>query len=97
LDDAVFATATQGTFYLADTGNNRVLRIVADDLPQGSLYASVGSLNVLGKVNLKTGKVASLVPGLNGPHGLVFVPRNTEDGGGDDNQQGDQGDNNHQQ
>jgi hypothetical protein len=33
LDDAVFATATQGTFYLADTGNNRVLRIVADDLP----------------------------------------------------------------
>jgi hypothetical protein len=85
LDDAVFATAERGTFYLADTGNNQVLTIVVDDLPEGSLYASVGSLNVLGKVDLRTGRVVSLVPGLNAPHGLVFVPANS----GDDNQQDD--------
>jgi hypothetical protein len=85
LDDAVFATAERGIFYLADTGNNQVLTIVVDDLPGGSLYASVGSLNVLGKVDLRTGRVVSLVPGLNAPHGLVFVPANS----GDDNQQDD--------
>ena len=85
LDDAVFATAEQGTFYLADTGNNQVLSIVVDELPEGSLYASVGSLNVLGKVDLKTGRVVSFATGLNGPHGLVFVPRD----GSDDNQQDD--------
>jgi len=87
LDDAVFATAERGTFYLADTGNNQVLSIAVDQLPEGSLFASVGSLNVLGKVDLKTGRVASFVTGLKAPHGLVFVPGN----GGDDNQQGDQG------
>ena len=85
LDDAVFATAEQGTFYLADTGNNQVLTVTVDELPVGSLYASVGSLNVLGRVDLKTGKVAPFVPGLKAPHGLVFVPRDS----GDDNQQGD--------
>jgi hypothetical protein len=86
LDDAVFATTERGTFYLADTGNNQVLSIVVDELPEGSLYASVGSLNVLGKVDLKTGRVASFVTGLKAPHGLVFVPGNS----GDDNQQGDE-------
>jgi hypothetical protein len=85
LDDAVFATAERGTFYLADTGNNQVLSIVVDELPEGSLYASVGNLNVLGTVDLKTGRVVPFVTGLKGPHGLVFVPGN----GGDDNQQDD--------
>jgi hypothetical protein len=27
LDDLVFATAREGTFYLADTGNDRILKI----------------------------------------------------------------------
>jgi hypothetical protein len=84
LDDAVFATTAQGTFYLADTGNNQVLQIVVDNLPVGSLYASVGSLNVLGKVDLKTGKVATFLSGLKGPHGLVFVPLNDDSGVDDD-------------
>ena len=74
LDDAVFATASQGTFYLADTGNNQVLKIVAANLPLGSLYASVGSLNVFAKVDQKTGRVVPLVTS-KAPHGLVFVPQ----------------------
>jgi hypothetical protein len=81
----VFATAERGTIYLAVTGNNQVLSILVDELPEGSLYASVGSLNVLGKVDLKTGRVVLFVTGLKAPHGLVFVPENS----GDDNQQGD--------
>ena len=46
--DAVFATATKGTFYLADTSNNRVLKIEVDHVPVGSLFASIGCLNELG-------------------------------------------------
>jgi hypothetical protein len=80
LDDAVFATAEAGTFYLSDTNNNRVLAIDVTDLSVGSLFASVGSLNELASVDLKTGKVSAFVPNLNGPHGLVFVPSNEEDG-----------------
>ena len=89
LDDAVIVNAEQGTFYLADTGNNQVLTIRVEDLSEGSLFASVGSLNVLGKVDWKTGRVSPFVTGVSAPHGLVFVPMD----GGDDNQQGNEGEN----
>lgn len=79
LDDAVFATAERGTFYLTDTGNNRVLKIEAEDLREGSLFASVGSLNAFASVDFKTGKVTSLIPGLNGPHGILFLPNGDDD------------------
>jgi len=74
LDDAVFATAERGSFYVTDTSNNRVLKIDAENLPKGSLYASVGSLNEVASVDLKTGKVTAFLPGLNGPHGILFLP-----------------------
>src|SRR6516162_234289 len=38
LDDAVFATAREGVFYLSDTGNNRVLKIEVDHIRVGSLF-----------------------------------------------------------
>jgi hypothetical protein len=79
LDDSVFATAEKGTFYLADTGNNRVLKIEVEDLNVGSLWASVGSLNALASVDTKTGFVTAQVINLKGPHGLVFVPRDHDD------------------
>jgi len=80
LYDAVFATHERGFFYVTDTNNNRVLKIEAEDLPIGSLYASVGSLKEVASVDLKTGKVTAFVPGLNGPHGILFLP-NADDTG----------------
>jgi hypothetical protein len=80
LDDAVFATATKGTFYLADTNNNRILKIEVDHVPVGSLFASVGSLNELAVVDTHSGLTTPLVSNLNGPHGMEFVP----DAGDDD-------------
>jgi hypothetical protein len=74
LDDAVFATFQRGVFYLADTGNNRVLAITVSDLEVGSLFASVGSAKALVSVDLKTGKVSPLLVNLSCPHGLVFQP-----------------------
>lgn len=79
LDDAVFATSEAGTFYLTDTGNNRVLKIEADGIAAGSLYACVGSLNQFVKVNIETGVVTSVVNSLKAPHGLVFVPKSNDE------------------
>jgi hypothetical protein len=75
LDDALFVTERKGTFFLADTSNNRVLAIEADEISSGSLFASVGSLNEFATVDLTTGKVTPFVPNLSGPHGLVFTPK----------------------
>jgi hypothetical protein len=79
LDDAAFATARKGTFFLTDTGNNRVLKIDADKLTVGSLYASVSSLSALVAVDRKTGIVTPIVSNLKGPHGLLFVAHEEDD------------------
>jgi hypothetical protein len=78
LDDAIFPISTNGTFYLADTGSNRVLAIHATGLPGGSLFASVGSLNEFGSVDTGSGVVSPFVTTVNGlglraPHGVDFV------------------------
>ena len=79
LDDAVFATAREGIFYLADTNNNRVLKIEVDHVPVGTLFASIGSLNELAIVDIHTGKLTSFVGNLHGPHGLEFVSKVEDD------------------
>ena len=79
LDDAVFATAREGTFYLADTGNNRILKIEVDHVPVGALFASIGSLKELAVVDMHTGKATRFVGNLNGPHGLEFTPKAEDD------------------
>jgi hypothetical protein len=56
-----------------------VLTIQAEDLPRGSLYACVGSLNEVAKVDTKTGLVTALVNNLKAPHGLVFVHEREDD------------------
>ena len=79
LDDAVFATAQKGTFYLADTGNNRILKIDVDHVPVGTLFASIGSLKELAVVDINTGLTTPFVSNLNGPHGLEFVPEDDDE------------------
>jgi len=68
-----------------DTGNNRVLKIDLKNIPEGALYASVGSLNQFARVNLETEVVTSVLnTSLNAPHGLAFVPNaDDENEGGD--------------
>jgi hypothetical protein len=79
LDDVVFATTPQGTFYVADNGNNQVLKVTATGLTPMSLFASAGSMNALVSVDMKTGNATPFVAAVNGtnlkaPHGLAFVP-----------------------
>jgi hypothetical protein len=73
LDDAVAVTAANGSFFLADTSNNRILEIEAQGLTVGSLFASVGSVGAFSSVNMATGKVTAVVPSP-APHGVAFVP-----------------------
>lgn len=84
LDDAIFPGSEAGTFYLTDTGNNRVLKIEVADIAPGSLYACVGSVNQFVKVDLHTGVIAPIVSNLSAPHGLVFVPQRDENSGNEE-------------
>ena len=82
IDDAVFATAREGVFYLSDTGNNRVLKIEVDHVRVGSLFCSIGSLNELALVDIHTGVTKPFLANLNAPHGLEFVSHSDDDDNG---------------
>jgi hypothetical protein len=74
LDDAVFVLSPSGSFYVADTGNNRILKVDVTGLTPMSLYASVGSQNAVSSVELSTGTATPFITNLNAPHGLAFAP-----------------------
>src|SRR6202011_2522358 len=70
-----------GTFYLADTKDNRVLAFHVTGLNVNDYYASVGSLGAFGQIDPTTGIFTALVnaadaPGFSfgSPHGVAFVP-----------------------
>jgi hypothetical protein len=81
LDDVIQPSATSGTFYIADTADNRVLAVHVSGLNPADYYASVGSFNAFGEVDPTTGVFTPLIsaanaPGLTfgSPHGVTFVP-----------------------
>lgn len=73
IDDVNFATATSGTFLLADPGNNRIVSIFDNALTPGDLFVSVDGSTYLGRANLATGNVTPYVAGFGSPHGFDFV------------------------
>jgi hypothetical protein len=81
LDDVIQPSATSGTFYIADTADNRVIAVHVTGLNPADYYASVGSFGAFGQVDPTTGVFTPLVsaanaPGLTfgSPHGVSFVP-----------------------
>lgn len=72
LDDSLFVDANAGTFYLSDTGNNRVIAIRVAGITSGQLFASSGSQNALVVVDSHTGISTILLGSLNAPHGFAF-------------------------
>jgi hypothetical protein len=93
LDDVIKPSATAGTFYLADTKDNRVLAVHVSGLNLNDYYASVGSLGAFGQVDSTTGAFTALVSAANAPgfkfgspHGVSFVA--------DDNDGASKGDHN---
>lgn len=70
-DDAIFPTASHGSFYVADTGANPVYAITASGLVSNtSLHADVG--DAFNSVNTSTGVVTPILAGVS-PHGMDFV------------------------
>lgn len=73
-DDAIFSTASAGTFYLTDEKTNMVYAVSATGLSPNSLFVNTGGS--FGSVNQATGVVTPLVTGTS-LHGLEFVPSTT--------------------
>jgi hypothetical protein len=79
LDDVIRPGARSGTFYVADTADNRILSFHASHLHLHDYYVSVG--NAFGQVNPFTGRFTALIDAANAPgavfgkaHGAVFIP-----------------------
>lgn len=70
-DDTVFPTTTSGTFFVADTGGNKVYKISASGLGTNEAFVSVGT--EFGLLDLSTGTVTPILTGVS-PHGAFFVP-----------------------
>jgi hypothetical protein len=73
-DDSAFPTTSAGTFYVADTGANKVYAISATGLGANQTFLSVGT--EFGLLNTSTGDVTSVLEGVS-PHGAEFVPAMT--------------------
>lgn len=74
-DDTAYPTATNGYFYIADTGADKVYRLTATGLAAGSVYVDVGS--EFGSLDLSTGVVTPIFTGVS-PHGVQFVATTPE-------------------
>jgi len=71
-DDVIMPTTTSGTFYISNQNDNNIVAAKVTDLNTNDLYASVGT--AVDQIDPKTGTVTPVVTGLNGAHGLLFVP-----------------------
>jgi hypothetical protein len=78
MDDTQFITSTHGILYAsATTGGTGGLGEVDKfniNLPTGTLLASIGSLDEIAIVDQSTGDLTPFLTGLDGIHGLDFVP-----------------------
>jgi hypothetical protein len=73
-DDAIMPTSTSGTFYISNQDANDVIRLTMSGLNTNDLYADITSENELVQIDPTTGKVTTILSGLESPHGLAFVP-----------------------
>jgi len=71
-DDVIMPTAASGTFYVSNQNDNNILTVKVDGLNTSDLYASVGS--AVDQIDPTTGTMTPIVTGLNGAHGLLFMP-----------------------
>ena len=69
-DDTVFPNATQGVFYIADTGANTIYALTANGLAPNSIFVSAGT--VFGSLDTTTGMITPAFTGMS-PHGADFV------------------------
>jgi hypothetical protein len=75
MDDVLFPSASSGTLYVSNTGNDTVVALKLTGLDLNTPIVSLGSFNEVALVNPLTGVVEHpLLTGLSSPHGLDFIP-----------------------
>jgi hypothetical protein len=77
VDDTAFATGSDETLYVVDSGSNDILAITGP-FKAGEAFTSVPKdsstlASTLGLIDLSTGKVTAFGTGLGSPKGLLFV------------------------
>jgi hypothetical protein len=80
-DDAIMPTSSTGTFYISNQGGNDVISVQVTGLNTHDLYADITNANNQGElvqIDPSTGAVTPIVTGLSAPHGLAFVPSNSD-------------------
>jgi hypothetical protein len=78
VDDTVFPTAPGGTILVVDTARDTVYAVRSNAYQPGGAYSASDSDGILGKVDLSTGLVTSIVTGMKSPHGALFIPAISE-------------------
>jgi hypothetical protein len=73
VDDTVFPTQASGTIYVVDTKANIVYAVTSSVFPPNSAFSASDTTGVLARVDLQTGKLTSIVTGMQSPHGALFV------------------------
>jgi hypothetical protein len=73
MDDTLFINSSSGVLYATATTANEVDKFNVS-LPKGTLLASIGSLDEIAIVDQSTGNLTPFETGLDGIHGLDFVP-----------------------
>ena len=73
-DDAIMPTSSSGMFFISNQGGNDVVQVQVTGLNTHDLYADITNKNELVQIDPTTGKVTTLLTGLNSPHGLLFQP-----------------------
>ncbi len=71
-DDVIMPTTASGMFFVSNQNDNNILAVKVDGLNTSDLYASVGTS--VDQIDPTTGTVTPIVTGLNGAHGLLFMP-----------------------
>ena len=73
VDDTVFPTQASGTIYVVDTKADVVYAVTSSVFPPNSAFSASDTTGVLAGVDLQTGKLTSIVTGMQSPHGALFV------------------------
>jgi hypothetical protein len=79
-DDTAFVTSSEGFILFADKGLNTVYSLKKKAFAPGSAYTAADGGPIVGTIDVTTGFITTIVTGLKGPGGLVFVDTSKHDG-----------------
>jgi hypothetical protein len=78
-DDTAFVTSSEGFILFADKGLNTVYSLKKKAFAPGAAYTAADGGPIVGTIDVTTGFITTIVTGLSGPGGLVFVDTSNHD------------------